>query len=649
MSETAPEGSTPAPENGHGPHANRHPAGHLDRSLGVLALGALGIVYGDIGTSPLYTVRECFTGAHAIPLTAVNIFGVASLIFWSLIVVVTIKYVGFILKADNRGEGGIFALLGIVMGAGDALSPKLRKVVVTAGIFGASLLYGEGIITPAISVLSAIEGLEFATEAARPFVVPLTCVVLVALFLVQRRGTGGIGNVFGPIMIVWFLAIAALGVGEIARSPHILTAVNPAHALEFFRTNSFHGIVVLGSVVLCITGCEALYADLGHFGRKAIRITWLGVAGPALVLNYFGQCAMLLDQPAAGFHPFYSLVPETLLYPMVALATMATVIASQALISGVFSLTQQAIQLGFSPRVHIVHTSAAVKGQIYLPGVNYALMIACLLLVLLFRESSRLAAAYGLAVTATMTLSSLLYLVASLVVWRRPLAKALAPVLLFLTFDVSYLGANVLKLPDGGWITLLVAVCITTVFTSWRRGREEVRRELLKGVLPLDDFLADLERHPLGRVRGTAVFMTLSPKGTPPTLLHHVKHNQMLHEHVVLLTIQAADTPVVKPEDRLKIEHLPQGFYRLVAWAGYMETPNVPRIMRMAATLGLPLEPTKTTFYLGRETLLTSGRSKMPRWRKTLFAFMSRNAANPASYFSIPPNRVVELGAQIQL
>ena len=614
-----------------------------------LALTALGVVYGDIGTSPLYAVRECFTGMHAIEMTDVNLLGVASLIFWSLTIVVTIKYVGFILKADNRGEGGIFALLGLILGAGRRLQPQMRAALIGAGIFGAALLYGDGIITPSISVLSAVEGLEVATEAAKPVIVPLTCVVLVVLFSLQKRGTGGVGKLFGPVMIIWFLTIAGLGLREILQSPRILLSLNPWHAWEFFSVNRLHGFVVLGSVVLCITGGEALYADLGHFGRRAIQISWLGLAGPALLLNYFGQCALLLDHPEASFHPFYGLVPSAGLYPMVALSTIATVIASQALISGAFSLTQQAIQLGFSPRVHIVHTSAEVKGQIYIPGINYALMVACLILVLTFRESSRLAGAYGLAVTATMGLTSVLYLVAALHVWRWPLWKALPPVALFLLFDVSYFGANLFKLMDGGWITLAVAMAITTIFTSWRAGREELKRQLSTDLLPIETFLDDIQKHPLNRVRGTAVFMTLSPQGTPPTLLHHVKHNHVLHEHVVLLTIQAADTPKVADEDRVRFERLPAGFYRLVAWFGYMETPNVPKIMRLAACFGLPLEPTKTSFYLGRETLLINGKSRMPHWRKALFAFMSRNAANPAGYFGIPPNRVVELGAQIRL
>lgn len=634
----------------HAPHPpDSSPLRKVDEKTAALAIGALGVVYGDIGTSPLYTVRECFSGPHAVAINEANLLGVASLIFWSLTIVVSIKYVGFVLNADNRGEGGIFALLGLILGSPTPLNPKLRSAIMVGAIFGAALLYGEGIITPAISVLSAIEGLEVATEAAKPFVVPLTCMVLVGLFVVQRRGTSGIGKIFGPVMVVWFLTIAAAGSAAILQSPRILLALNPWHAWEFFRVNQLHGFVVLGSVVLCITGCEALYADLGHFGARAIRMTWLGLACPALLLNYFGQCALLLDHPDASFHPFYALVPPPVLYPMVALSTIAAVIASQALISGAFSLTQQAVQLGISPRVHIVHTSAKVKGQIYIPSVNYALMIACLVLVLFFKESSRLAGAYGMAVTATMNLTSVLFLIAALHVWRWPLWKAAPPVALFLCFDLSYFGANLFKFFDGGWIALVVAILVATVFTTWRKGREELRKQLYSGMLPLDAFLTDLERHPLGRVRGTAVFMTLSTDGTPPTLLHHVKHNHMLHEHVVLLTIQAADAPVVTDEDRLHTERLPSGFYRLVALYGYMETPNVPKVLKLAACFDLPLEPTQTTFYLGRETLLTNGTSPMHQWRKTLFAFMSRNAANPAGYFGIPPNRVVELGAQIRL
>ncbi len=614
-----------------------------------LTLAALGVVYGDIGTSPLYAVRECFKGQHAVALNLVNILGVASLIFWSLTIVVSIKYVGLILKADNRGEGGVFALLGLILGATRQPSPRVRSMVVLAALIGAALLYGDGIITPSISVLSAIEGLEVAAQAASAWVVPLTCMVLVALFAVQKHGTGGIGRIFGAVMVLWFLAIAVAGTWEVVRSPHILFSLNPIYAWRFFQANHLHGIVVLGSVVLCITGGEALYADLGHFGRRAIQMTWFGLACPALLLNYFGQCALLLDHPDASAHPFYGLIPSDLLYPMVLLSTMATVIASQALISGVFSLTQQAIQLGFCPRMRIVHTSAQIKGQIYIPSVNFGLMVACLVLVLSFGASSRLAGAYGLAVTATMALTSLLYMAVALWVWRRPLWKVLPPVALFMIFDLTYFAANLFKIFDGGWITLVVAGVIATIFTSWIKGRAEVKRHLLSGLFPLDEFLADLQKRTVARVKGAAVFLTISPEGTPFTLLHHIKHNQMLHEQVILLTLESTDVPLVADEELLDIQRLPMGFVRMVARYGYMQTPNVPRLLELASGHGFDLKPLETTFYLGRETLLITGRSPMMRWRKTLFAFLSRNAANPSTYFGIPPSRIVELGAQIQL
>ncbi len=536
--------------------------------FGALTLTALGVVYGDIGTSPLYAVRECFSGPHAIHMDSVNIMGVASLIFWSLTSVVSIKYVGYILKADNRGEGGIFALLGLILGARRQPTPRLRRAIFLSAIFGAALLYGDGMITPSISVLSAIEGLEVATARAKPMIVPLTCLVLFILFSVQRRGTSRIGKIFGMVMVLWFITIAALGAWEIIQSPHILRSLNPAYAWHFFHANHLHGFVVLGSVVLCITGGEALYADLGHFGRRAIQVTWFGLACPALLLNYFGQCALLLNHPEASQNPFYGLVPSALLYPMVALATMATVIASQALISGAYSLTQQAIQLGLCPRIQIVHTSAKIKGQIYIPSVNYALMIACLVLVLYFEESSRLAGAYGLAVTATMALTSALYLAAAILVWRWPWWKALPPVILFLVFDLSYFGANLFKIIDGGWLTLIVAVAVTVTFTSWIKGRNEVKKQLYSGLLPLDQFLAGIENRHLARVPGTAVFMTISPKGTPFTLLHQIKHNHLLHETVLLLTIQSADVPFIPLEERVSIQHLSSGFHRMVAHYG---------------------------------------------------------------------------------
>jgi KUP system potassium uptake protein len=626
---------------------NSHPRWLKDKTL-PLAIGCLGVVFGDIGTSPLYTIRECFHGKHAIDLTPENLFGVMALIFWSLTIVVSVKYVSFILRADNHGEGGIFALLGLVSAESKNLSPRLRIVATGGGILGAGLLAGEGIITPAISVLSAVEGLEVATKAASPLVLPLTCLVLFILFFFQHRGTATIGKLFGPIMTLWFLTIAALGIAAIAQAPQILLAVNPLHAYHFFVANKGQSIVVFGSVVLCITGCEALYADLGHFGKRAIQFSWLGLVFPSLLCNYFGQTALLVKYPEMAFNPFYGLVPKLLLYPMVGLATMATVIASQALISGIFSLTQQAIDLGYSPRFLIVHTSYEIKGQIYVPAVNYGLMAACLGVVIGFRESSGLAGAYGLSVTGTMNITSTLFFILATRGWGWSLWKALPLLVLFLAFDLSYFMANLLKVVDGGWFTLLTAAVLTLFMTTWRRGRAELVQRLGTR-LPLQLFLEDLARHNIPRVKGTAVFMSVTPEGTSPVLLHHLKHTKVLHEKVVLLSLLSANIPNVKAADRVKVDALGQEFYRVIAYNGYMQRPNVPEIMKLASKFGLEINPVETTYYLGRVTLFTHGNSKMMPWRKSLFAFMSRAAGSPTAYYNLPADRVVELGAQVQL
>jgi KUP system potassium uptake protein len=571
-----------------------------------------------------------------------------SLVFWSLTVVVSIKYVIFILLADNHGEGGIFALLGLISAGGRNVSPRLRAGLVLAGVLGAGLLYGDGIITPAISVLSAIEGLEVATKAATPIVLPLTCAILFLLFLSQHWGTAGIGKIFGRVMTLWFASIAALGLAQIFREPRILLAIDPGYAYKFFAENKLHAFVVFGSVVLCLTGAEALYADLGHFGRKAIRISWTGLVFPALLFNYFGQGALLLGHPELTVNPFYGLVPRLILYPMVGLSTIATVIASQALISGVFSLTQQAIELGFCPHFLIVHTSRVIRGQIYMPAVNYTLMIACLGVVIGFRDSSSLAGAYGIAVTGTMTITSVLYLIVITRVWRWSLWMAVPLIAVFLVFDLSYFGANLLKVKEGGWFTLLAAALFTIAMTTWRKGRSELIHKFEPRV-PLKPFLDDVGRQELPRVRGTAVFMSLTPEGTSPVLLQNLKHNKILHEKVVLLSILPTDVPTVAARKRVKVEGLGQGFYRVIAHNGFMQRPNVPEIMKLASDLGLPIDEAETTYYLGRVSLFTMGDSKMMRWRKVLFAFMSRNAGSPAAYFGLPANRVVELGAQIQL
>lgn len=614
-----------------------------------LALLALGVVFGDIGTSPLYAVRECFYGKHSVAIETQTILGVLSLIFWSLTIVVSVKYVGFVTRVDNRGEGGIFALLAQTQAHMEKLKPRMRSFVVFLAIVGSSLLFSEGIITPAISVLSAVEGLGVATQAAQPIVLPLALSILVAIFMVQHRGTAHIGRVYGPIMLVWFGVLMALGVRQILISPEILKALNPLYAVEFFAAKQWHGFVVLGSVVLCITGCEALYADLGHFGRKAVGISWLAIAYPALLCNYFGQGALLLTRPELAYNPFYGLVPRFMLYPTVALATAAAIIASQAMISGIFSLTQQAIQLGYCPRMRIVHTSSEKEGQIYIAGVNYTLMILCIAVVLVFRGSSGMAAAYGIAVTLTMTMTSLLYYVVVTRSYGWQAWKALPIVALFLCFDIPNASATLLKFVEGGWVVLLIAAGVLILMKTWKDGRKQLSRAMLKKRFPIELFLEDIAAHEVKRVFGTAVFMTVSPEGTPAALLHHVKHNHVLHEKIILLSIRTLDIPSVPACDRLKVENLGHGFYRLLADYGYMEKPSIPEIMEMASIQVIGIEPATTTYYLGRETLLTSGASKMAGWRKALFAFMSRNASNPTSYFGIPPNRVVELGAQIEL
>jgi len=627
---------------GHGPHGS-------GRNLG-LALAALGVVYGDIGTSPLYAVKECFHGPHAVALLPVNIMGVLSLIVWSLTIVVSLKYVMFVMRADNKGEGGIFALLALIKSSVEGTGKKRHGLLISAALFGAALLYGDGIITPAISVLSAMEGMNVATNAAEPFILPGTCIILVLLFWVQKHGTEHIGKVFGPLMILWFAVIAALGVASIAARPEILAAVNPVYAYRFFAANSFHGLVVLGSVVLCITGGEALYADMGHFGPRPIRLSWYVMVLPALLLNYFGQGALLLAKPDMAFNPFFALVPELLLYPMVALATMATVIASQAMISGVYSLTQQAVQLGYCPRIRIVNTSAQTKGQIYLPGVNNAMMFACIGLVLAFKSSSGLAGAYGIAVTATMAITSVIFFYVVHTLWKWPAWKTVPLIALFLVFDIAYLGSNLLKILDGGWFTLTVAALIMIAMVTWRDGKAALGRQFQSIGLPMDLFLNSLVagKPPL-RIPGTGIFMSVSATGTPITLLHHYKHNKVLHEQILLLSIASMDTPFVSTQHRLTVTSLGHGFFRIIARYGFMQTPNVPEILRLAKGHGLIVELNSASFYLGRESLLTGGSSKMMRWRKSLFAFMSRNAWNATTFFGIPPGRVVELGTQVEL
>jgi KUP system potassium uptake protein len=609
-----------------------------------LALGALGVVYGDLGTNPLFALAEAFGGEHPIKPDPANIVGVLSLIFWALMLVVTLKYLVFVMRASNDGEGGILALLGLI-----PIKSRPHQLVLVI-LFGAALLYGDGVVTPAISVLSAVEGLKAVAPGLSTWIVPITIVILVGLFLVQKRGTEGIGFIFGPVMVVWFLTIGALGAAQIARTPIVLAAINPFNAVQFFITNASSAFTVLGAVILCIAGGEALYADMGHFGRRPIAIAWYGLVLPALVLNYFGQGAFLLSGGKPEPSAFYAIVPHGILVPMIALSAAATVIASQALISGAYSLTQQAVQLGFCPRVTVVHTSAGHSGQIYVPEVNWALMIACVLVVAQFKSSDKLAAAYGLAVTGTMSVTTLAYFVVLTKSWRWPLYKAAPLCLLFMTVDLTFLVANLRKFLDGGWVPFSIGLGIFVMFTTWMAGRKRLGQRIASVMLPLDVFLGDVAAQQPHRVRGVAVFLTANSGGVPLLLLHHFKHNQVLHEKLILLTITSTQTPFVKASERLRIEELGQGVYRLIAQFGYMETPNVPELLQAASVGGLKLDLGRTTYFLGRETVIATGpRGGMARWRKRFFGFISRNATSATAYFGIPPDRVVELGMQIEL
>ena len=660
--EGAPETTGPIrarsalPAVGEGPHLETYGAGRSQPPRGAalagLTLGALGVVYGDIGTSPLYALKECFNGPHGLEPTAPNVLGILSLVFWAMTFVVTFKYLSFVMRADNRGEGGILALLALV--SRKDTSKRSRQVLLLLGIFGAALLYGDGVITPAISVLSAVEGVTVAAPGLSRLVVPATVLILAGLFLIQRSGTGTVGAVFGPVMLIWFACIGALGVRGILRDPSVLAAANPLHAIRFFAANGLPGFLVLGAVVLCITGGEALYADMGHFGRRPIRLAWLSVAMPALLLNYFGQGALLLHDPAARSNPFYLLAPSWALYPVVAIASVATVIASQALISGAFSLTHQAVQLGYSPRVTVRHTSSTAIGQIYVPEVNWALGVACIALVLSFKSSSNLAAAYGIAVTGTMSITTLLFHRVMRDLWRWPRWQVWPLTVVFLGVDLSFFSANLVKVEEGGWVPLVAAVAIFTMMSTWKRGREVVGQMLKEAGLPLELFLADVARRKPTRIPGTAVFMTSSLGSAPPVLLHHLKHNKVLHERVLFVSVLSEEIPQVPEVERLVVRVLGDGFFQVVAHYGFMEQPKIPALLQVLEGLAAPsprltINPMDTTFYLGRETLLTGGRSTLANWRKRLFIIMSRNATTASEFFGLPANRVVELGAQVEL
>lgn len=618
------------------------------RHLASLSVAALGVVYGDIGTSPLYAMRECFSKTGGLAVTPDNIEGILSLIAWSLILVISVKYLVFILRADNNGEGGILALTALVTPL-RASAAGGRAIIIALGLFGAALLYGDGMITPAISVLSAIEGLGVATPLFEPFIIPLTILVLFGLFFFQDRGTADLGAVFGPLTFLWFIVLGLLGVVNIFKGPGVFIALNPLCAIEFFIRNGMTGFLILGSVFLVITGGEALYADMGHFGPKPIRLAWFSVALTALLLNYFGQGALLLHNPAAVVNPFFHMAPSWALYPLVCIATIATVIASQAVISGAFSLTMQAVQLGYSPRLNIQHTSQTERGQIYLPFVNKVLMICCIGLVLGFRSSGYLAAAYGIAVTSTMGITTLLFFVVARYNWHWSLWKATLVCGLFMIIDISFFVANITKVAHGGWFPLVVAGVIFMLMATWKWGRAILAKRLMAGTIPVRDFLENMKAHPPLRVPGTAVFMSGNTRGTPSALLHNLKHNHVLHEMVILVSVETSEIPHVSDNNRVTKEKLAEGAYRVTLHYGFMEDPNVPKALQLADLDGWKYNPLKTTFFLGRETILTKDQTGFWGIREQVFVFMSRNARTATDFFSLPPNRVVELGMQVRL
>jgi KUP system potassium uptake protein len=613
-----------------------------------LALAALGVVFGDIGTSPLYTMKEVFAGVHPIPLTPANVLGILSLILWVLIVIVSIKYVVFIMRADNRGEGGIMAMIALALHSARG-NPRREKAILMAGLLGAGMFYGDGMITPAISVLSALEGMEVATPLLTPYVLPVTLVVLFVLFFFQRHGTGSVGKLFGPVMILWFASLGVLGLLNIAVNPHVLGAVNPLHGLRFLFENRGLALVAMGAVVLSVTGAEALYADMGHFGATPIRQAWFFFVLPSLMLNYFGQGALILAKPDAVANPFYHLAPEWMLYPLVALATMATVIASQAVISGAFSVSRQAMQLGFLPRFEVRHTSDKQQGQVYLPGVNWGLFCAVTVLVLGFRSSSNIAAAYGIAVTGDMVITSCLATFVAAKAWGWGWSKAAALFALFLLVEVTFLSANVLKIPDGGWFPLAVGSLVFLVMSTWKRGAQLLTERTSGEAIELDAFIDALLISEPVRVAGTAVFMTSNNDRVPNAMLHNLMHNKVLHERVLVLSMQVFDVPYVPEIDRVEIKALKGGFYRVTVQYGFKDEPDIPAALALCAAQDMEIDMMETSFFLGRATLIPKVGSEMMYWREKLFVFMYKNASSAMSFYKIPTNRVVELGAQVVL
>lgn len=612
---------------------------------GLLALSALGVVYGDIGTSPLYALRESFHEAHNIAVNHTNIMGVLSLIFWSLIIVISIKYLVFIVRADNHGEGGVLALTALITGS----KTKGKYPLILIGLFGTALLYGDGMITPAISVLSAVEGLELVTPIFHPYIIPITVIILIGLFSIQKHGTATVGKIFGPITLIWFLVLGTLGVMQISTMPEVLFSINPYYGYKFFASNSWHGFVVLGSVFLVVTGGEALYSDLGHFGKVPIRLAWFYIVLPCLLLNYFGQGALLISHPEAIKNPFYLMAPEWALMPLVVLATISTVIASQALITGVFSLTMQAVQLQFSPRVNISHTSESEFGQIYVGSINWVLMFACIALVVTFKTSSNLAAAYGIAVTTTMVITTILFYFVARSLWNWKRATALTICGFFLVIELSFWGGNLLKIIHGGWFPLLVGLIIFTFMTTWNKGRQILQMRMLDIIRPMPEFLAEVAQNPLHRVPGIAIYMSGNPDYVPVTLVLSHEHFKTLHEHLIFLQVKTVVAPHVPVFERITTDHVGPQIYRISVHYGFMDLPDIPSALRGMRINDFVFDPDKVTYFIGKEHLIATNTPGMALWREKLFAFMSRNAQPATAFFQLPANSVIEIGTHIEL
>jgi KUP system potassium uptake protein len=623
-----------------------HPGQHHHGSILKLTIGAIGIVFGDIGTSPLYAFRETFAGHHKLPVDKLHVFGVLSLIFWSMMIVVTLKYVTILMRADNKGEGGSLALLALISRKTEAA--RWGTAIILLGVFACALFYGDSMITPAVSVLSAVEGLVVVQAGLSPFVVPIAIVILVGLFMIQQRGTAAVGALFGPVVSVYFLTLTVLGALSIARAPGVIAALNPWWAVQFFIESRWLAFVSLGSVVLAVTGAEALYADMGHFGRRPIRAGWVYFVLPALMTNYLGQGALLIASPESIHNPFFLLAPEWFRLPLVLIATMATVIASQAVISGAFSVTQQAIHLGYIPRIKITHTSAAAASQIYIPTINWALMVMVILLVLVFQTSSNLTAAYGIAVTGAMFIDTCLLAVVlfALWCWNKWLASAILA--LFFLVDALYFAANLLKVPSGGWFPLMIGFIAFTFLTTWAKGRKLLARQLKQGDIPIALFIKSAANS-AARVPGTAVFMTSQADGVPHALLHNLKHNKVLHERSIFLKVQIEDVPYIDDDRRVEVEELGEGFYKIVLHFGFLQDMNVPEALAQVDRCGFPFRMMETSFFLSRQTPLASNVRGMAIWREKLFAWMMRNAESPMEFFGLPPNRVVEMGSQVKI